>query len=768
MKYESMKLTRQGAKFSISNSSIALCGETPGPWLPEGPACELDFADAGSEQMQLAGATGKVIREVSETDGIVLTREFFLADDGRYIGLRLGIENTSSQAVRLGSLTPFTVRSDENLQIAGGGMETWRVLHLTRGKAGIPGSFRPWRKDIDYEDALIEAASNTPGLVSAGQVDERRDGRTIFSEPATFIKNETQPDKPGLFMGLMNEREHVGTFYLIPSADNSSLDEFGVVCDFDSITLAPCQQRKTHWVFLFQAQTEAEALSRFADLQLEHLNISAPGERLNVFCSWYFYGREFLPADLDENLAILKDRPLPIDVFIIDNGWIDAFGDWNANEKWPDGMAVEAQKIRAAGMIPGIWTAPFALMKNSQIAQEHPEMIAKDINGGPATFGYVEGECYLLDPTHPFAEEYLREYLGRLKSWGFTFHKLDFVTNMFGSGRCFHDPHATRADAFRRGIEIIRDVLGPDVHMQLCGGLQGAGVLDIVDSLRVGADSLGNWEHYFGTRKGGMLAQCKQAMVRTYLGKLVETDPDSIMLRRRTEPFRKHVAAKHDLLSDGKFTDAEAFTLVVRQYTTGGCTNMTERMAELTEDRRALYRHMIPAFGPPADVLDFEHENCPTLLKSFIEPKCRTLDPWFTLAVCNWDEQPTSRTLTLCEAGFEGQGPQAVFEFQGQQFLGIKTADDLIELEIPAHGTRLLRIAPWEGRPLIVGTDLHLSGGGAELADVMVTDKSICGKVTTDWDYPVKISAVFRGGDGVELVSTTVAADEEFCLSPSQ
>ncbi len=768
MKYESMELKRQGAKFSVINSSVALWGETPGPWLPEGPSCAVDFTETHVGQMELAGVAGKVVREVSLSQGIELTREFFLSEDGQYLGVRLVIKNTSSQSVRLGSLTPFTVRSDENLKIAGGTMSTWRVLHLTRGKAGIPGSFRPWRRDVDYEDALIEAASNTPGLVSAGQVDEQRDGRTIFSEPATFIKNEAQPDQPGLFMGIMNEREHVGTFYFVPSADNTALDEFGIVCDFDSITLAPGQQRKTHWVLMYQADTEAEALSRFANLQSKHLNISASGERLNVFCSWYFYGREFLPADLDENLAILKDRPLPVDVFIIDNGWIDAFGDWGANEKWPDGMAGEAQKIRAAGMVPGIWTAPFALMAKSKMARAHPELIAKDINGGPATFGYIEGECYLLDPTHPFAEEYLREYLGRLKSWGFTFHKLDFVTNMFRAGSCFHDPTATRADAFRRGIEIIRDVLGPDVHMQLCGGLQGAGVLDLIDSLRVGADSLGNWEHYFGTRKGGMLAQCKQAMVRNYLGKLVEIDPDSIMLRRRAEPFRKHVAAKHDLLSDGKFTDAEAFTLVVRQYTTGGCTNLTERMAELPEDRRALLRHMIPAFGPPANVLDFEHENCPTLLKSKIEPKCKDLDPWFTLAVCNWDEEPTSRTLKLLQAGFEGHSRYAVFEFQGQQFLGIITADDPIELEIPAHGTRLLRIAPWEGRPLIVGTDLHLSGGGAELADVEVTDKSICGKVTTDWDYPVKISAIFPASDGIELVSTTVAADEEFCLSPSQ
>ncbi len=768
MKYESMKLKPNGAGFSLSNSSVEFTGITPGPWLRQGPACPADFAEAGVEEMDLAGLPGKIVREISESADIKLTREFFQSDDGCYFGIRLGIENTGSQPVRLASLTPFTVTCDENLKIAGGSMDTWRMLHLTRGKTGIPGSFRPATKDIDYEDALIEAASNTPGLVSAGKVDEDRDGRTIYCEPATFIKNEAQPAQPGLFMGLMSEREHVGTFYLIPSADNSSLDEFGIVCDFDSITLSPGQQRKTHWVVMFQAQTEAEALSQFADLQSEHLGISASGERLNVFCSWYFYGRKFTPADLDENLAILKNRPLPVDVFIIDNGWIDAFGDWNANDLWPDGMAVEAQKIRDAGMIPGVWTAPFALMKNSKMAQEHPEIIAKDASGEPATFGYVEGDCYLLDPTHPGAQEYLREYLTRLKSWGFTFHKLDFVTNMFGAGRRFHDPHATRADAFRIGIKVIREALGDDVHMQICGGVQSPCVFDIVDSLRVGADSLGNWEHYFGTRKGGMLAQCKQAMVRTYLGKLIETDPDSVMLRRRTEPFRKHVAAKHNLLSDGKFTDAEAFTLVVRQYTTGGCTNMTERMAELPEDRRAMYRHMIPAFGPPADVLDFEHENAPTLLKSFIEPKCKGLDPWHTLAVCNWDEESAGRTLRLSESGFEGPGQWAVFEFQGQEFVGIKSADDPIELEIPAHGTRLLRIAPYTGEPLIVGTDMHLSGGGVELANVKVTETSICGKVETDWDYPVKVSAIFPAEDGVELVSSITGADEEFCLTPGE
>ena len=767
MKYDPMKLERQGASFRISNSHILLAGTTLPPELSVGQAGDIDFAQSETSETEIAGITGKVIREISKSGQVELTREFFLGDDGRYVGLRMSVKNIGSDPIRLTSITPLRVQSDENFKVAGGALPTWRVLKLSRHKSDMPGVFRPAQIDVDYKDAAFNAANIQAGAGIQGDMDSKFNLKTIFAEPAVFVKNEQKLDDPGVFICVMGEQKHLTSICISPSQGNSGLSEFAIFCEFDDVVIDPGASRDTHWIVMFQANTETESLDRFVQLQAKHYNIDPLShKRMNVFCSWYFYGSLFNSSDLDENLAILKDRPIPVDAFIIDFGWMDAFGDWNVNkELWPDGMAGAADKIRDAGLIPGIWTAPFVLQPWSKMVKEHPELIAKTPEGEKATFGHVQGDCYVLDTTHPFCKEYLDEYLNRLKSWGFTYHKMDFLRAITIGDLRFHDPRINRAQAYRLGLELIRETLGPDCYFQSCGGLMGSSNFGVADSIRLGADSLGDWEHYSGNRAGGTLVQIKQAMVRNYLCNLIPGDPDSLMLRRREEPFRQHKAVKHNRLSDGKFTDDEAFTLVVRQYLCGGFTDITERLAELPEDRRALLRHMIPAFGPPAKIVDLANPNCPTLGLTDIEAKCESLGSWQTLSVSNWDDAAQTRKLTLAEAGVTGDGEYAVFEFVSQEFLGTFSTGDAIELEIPSHGTRVLRIAPFTGKPLIVGTDLHLSGGGAELADVVIGDDSITGKVVTDWDYPVNVTAVFPGSDGLSVVTTTVATgDSEFTL----
>jgi hypothetical protein len=153
-----------------------------------------------------------------------------------------------------------------------------------------------------------------------------------------------------------------------------------------------------------------------------------------------------------------------------------------------------------------------------------------------------------------------------------------------------------------------------------------------------------------------------------------------------------------------------------------------------------------------------------------ITPECQALGPWHTLSVANWDDEATvTRTITLREIGLAEEAPCAVFEFHDQTLLGLKGSDDPIELEIPPHGTRLLRIAPYRQKPLIVGTDLHFSGGGCELAEVTVGEKEIRGQVHTRWDYPVVVSAIWPAGRGVKLTAVTVpAGQKDFILRPDR
>lgn len=78
--------------------------------------------------------------------------------------------------------------------------------------------------------------------------------------------------------------------------------------------------------------------------------------------------------DVLENTSYLKSlaaRPgsgLPVRYVQVDDGYQEGIGDWlESNEKFPHGIAWLARQTRAAGFIPGIWVAPFAVAESSEL-----------------------------------------------------------------------------------------------------------------------------------------------------------------------------------------------------------------------------------------------------------------------------------------------------------------------------------------------------------------------------------------------------------------
>ncbi|MGA1531086.1 MAG: TIM-barrel domain-containing protein, partial [Kiritimatiellia bacterium] len=623
-------------------------GLVPAPDADDLDGLALSFEFEHNRPLTLAGIAGNEQIFVSRSNDWEIRYHRFTAENDNLQAFRMSLANGGEVSREARQLVPVKVTEPGNFRIGGVTSEDWRILKLGRFKSDIPGVFRPSRGDLDLRDASFNAQRVTAGMGVQGQLDSLFNRDLIVCEPGLFIHRDKGENESGLFAGVLDQREHLTSFSLSFDPESRDLREFQISFDYDGIQILPGEVRTSHWVALFESPDESAALARFVELQTRELKLSPPAERLNLFCSWYFYGREFLPEDLEENLAELKKNPIPFDVFIIDNGWIDAFGDFNANEKWPQGMAWAAEKIQAAGMTPGIWTAPFVMMKHSRAAERYAHLIARNRDGDPVEFGYVEGNCYIVDPTAPGAAEYFQEIFSRLRSWGYTYHKLDFVRALaVREDIRFHDPRCNRVMAYRRGLQMIRKALGDGCHILACGGVYDAANYGVADSIRTGSDSIGSWEANGGERSGGMLVQMKQGLVRNYLSYMIQTDPDSLMLRRREKPFRLHLAEKHNWLSDGKFTDEEAFSLVIRQYLGGGNTNVTERLAELPADRRALLRHILPAFGPPAQILDFETSNCPTLALSLVEPQCASIAPWYTLSVSNWEDEPVIRRIRL-------------------------------------------------------------------------------------------------------------------------
>jgi alpha-galactosidase len=139
--------------------------------------------------------------------------------------------------------------------------------------------------------------------------------------------------------------------------------------------------------------------------------------------------------------------------------------------------------IRWAGRRAGIWVAPFLVGERSELARQHPDWL---VGGASPGRGWGDQQLAALDVTHPGAETYLREVFGTFRHLGIDYYKIDFVYAGAMEGRRT-EPGISGVEAYRRGLGIIREAIGPDAYLLGCGApiLPSVG---LVDAMRVGPD----------------------------------------------------------------------------------------------------------------------------------------------------------------------------------------------------------------------------------------------------------------------------------------
>ncbi len=70
---------------------------------------------------------------------------------------------------------------------------------------------------------------------------------------------------------------------------------------------------------------------------------------------------------------------LGIDLFVLDDGWQDKFGDWNPDPvRFPNGLKFYVDKCISKNIIPGIWMAAIAIDSNAEILQKNEDWQIRD------------------------------------------------------------------------------------------------------------------------------------------------------------------------------------------------------------------------------------------------------------------------------------------------------------------------------------------------------------------------------------------------------
>ncbi|WP_081927260.1 glycoside hydrolase family 36 protein [Halobellus rufus] len=642
------------------------------------------------------------------------------SDDGDHgaVDVTVAVENRSTEPVRLDAIevldasTPFGPSDRAFLH----GYQSWTPTATLRLDESFP----------------TETPANRPQMVDLAAP---RDATT--SHAVTALRGD-----PGeLTLGFLEHESYLSRFDLRVDTDGETAStSLAAVCPLDGVALAPGDRRESATLRIDVGRPITDGLADLADAVGERMNARVPESVPTGWCSWYHYFTDVTAADVRENAAALDDWGVDVDLVQIDDGYETAFGDWRTLADGFESMSELRADIESASYEPGLWLAPFYVQADSELAAAHPEWLVTD-DGEPVDAGARHGPMYALDATHPEVTEWLTETFETIvDEWGFEYLKLDFLYAAALPG----DRHAdvTRAEAYRNGLETIREAVG-DAFVLGCGAPAFPSV-GLVDAMRIGPDTAPYWR-----REGESGSQpAHENAVRNVLNRqfchrrLWANDPDCQLVRETTE-----------------LTAAERRSFAVLVALTGGSNFLSDAVSEIDEaDRRLFERTLPPVANGRVD--DFGKREFPERVVCE-----RDADGAVAVAAFNWGDEPRQVRVDPAEyvdpAGDEdGDGQPAVaWEAFAPDEGGRRLHVGPVEREIDSHGCLLVHCAPStpDSRPRLVGAD-HLANAAAQVTAVDWNEGTL--SVTLDADEPTTLFASTPGAWRTDETSGDVALAE--------
>jgi len=720
---------------SIQSDQISIKSEWVSPSIqPAVPMEEWEHVNRTMVYDDLAGMPGQRTTDVFGNSDIVIERQGWISMDHKVIALRQKLCNVRKEPVNLQNISPLTCKGNETFQLPENPeAENWFINVQKRRKNEFPETVRP-----------------------AGDM-------SVIADPFLAIPVGTDPTGACLLVGYLDWSKHLAHLDLSFKKERGKIIIEGLTanCEFDNVVVPPNGERTTQWIYITVGENFNGVVQEYADRVGKYHHIPEPPKNApTLYCSWYWYGLNYTEEYFLRDIQALKELGIrkPFDVFLIDESWgLQLWGDYASNKQFPSGMKFVADKIRELGYVPGIWTPPYLVSHTSDLVKKHPEWVLKSSQGDHYTFKMNNKDHLVIDLTYPGVLEHLEESFRKLsEDWGFAYFKFDFMRAVFLEGDYqFYNPTVNRLEAYRMGLEAIRRGVGDEAYISVCGGHYG-GSLGIANSQRSGSDVVSFWDP-------NEVPKYRQNMLRTWMSRLWHVDPDAMMIRKNEA---SEFPGSHAKLSLGLFTDNEAEVNALNQYIGGGLVTFTENYESLGPDRLALYKHVIPSANSSSVPLDWYDPALPSMVVTNIDPLCKSLEKWNTLAIVNWTDENRSISFQMDDQVLKDLPGDdfLLFEFFSQEVKGQYKRDEMVNLGmLNPHTGWLLKMIPWDGtKPVLAGTDLHFSMGGVEIREWKYDLGTVEGAIHTDWLYPVSVTTVFPGAnDGIETKRIIVQTNQK-------
>lgn len=513
--------------------------------------------------------------------------------------------------------------------------------------------------------------------------------------------------RQSLFVGALSSQRFLTIMHL--QADSFTVDSTGTTefqtksvfpdapADADrvelSLPLAPGSNLASERLLFetgrdYHAQLEAygEAIR-----QLHHARVGAPNRM--GWWSWTAYYNEITEGNLYTNAQWLAQhlKALGYDCFHVDSGYAYAPGEYTTLNaaRFPHGMRRLAHDIRGLGLRLFLWTAPFYVGEHSWVYEHHKEWLVRNVRGLPTRIiGKVRGQegqdIYVLDATHPGAQEYLRQtYRTLVRDWGVAYFKLDFMDSTAIEGY-YHRPYTTALEAQRIGLDVIRKAVGDDVLLDK----DGSPMLNPVGLVDVGRISQDTAHTLYDTREAASGIAARYYMHRNFF----VSDPDAFNISRQMVGRRIRAP----------LTLSEAQTSIVLAAVSGGTFEIGDDLPLLGADPERLALVTNPNLlqmaklgwaSKPLDLMTYRAEDEQPSVFFLREGHRQSM-----LAVFNWTEQPRSHTFKLSDLKMSTEHSRIYDALTEDRPMALD-GDAIVLRDQPAHSVRLIKIIDGSNAP---------------------------------------------------------------------
>ncbi len=662
--------------------------------------------DAATVTLRFEGSTSLpdvaiVLRDDRETNAVTarLTAHNPTARLVSIEGFELGVRPGEGGFVTLGD---DATRATQWIQ----GQNSWSFVGTVKVTPGPTGADAAGR--IVPDEELLQIGNNT--LTDGQAIELLLRGRdaiplswwnTVLAAPAgegALLAGATTAER---FKTAVLAGHDPDVAARLPPALSGAFTALRIVCGVtgDHVPLAPGAEVQSEELVLAGRDSGLDALATHARLAADGMRRLPRSSEAEIprlgWSSWSDFFTSISEESFVAEARFIAERLAPSGYRVVqlDDGYQQAWGDWRMNGKFPSGYAGLASRIRELGLIPGIWIAPFLVDDGLPLVAEHPDWFVTQDDGTPVLYGspILGYSRRVIDVTHPDAAAFVRSNLVRIRDAGFGLVKADFLFGASYEGRHF-DASVTGLEAYRRGLALVRDALGPDVTLIGIAGpwLATAGAVDYYrQSNDVELSGLGPAWPFFESAALGTSARSHSHEI------FFRADPDHVIVEPPLTLDEARAVATYVALSGGLWFAGDDLTKL-----------SAERLALLTNP--AILAIVTAGHAAtPIDLLDtaatkgYVAPIAPylarllhvTSLSEIAAPSIWKLardDGSIVLAVFNWSDERVAGTFVRAQLGLDEHAYVA-----RDLWLGTRAPlTEALALDQPRHSVTLLELDP--------------------------------------------------------------------------